>query len=104
MKFQPLPWLARKTGVSRYVILIGSLFAVIGLFFVAVFIGMQFNLFNVKGSSTTRNISLGMVPSTALTSSCQPIGKNIPTTCNWNKTQEWSVVHDAFIKDNAVLD
>lgn len=103
-KIHPLQWINQQITIRRYVVIIAVIFAIIGLFFTAVFIGMRFNLFNVKGSSTARNISLGMVPSTTVTSSCQPIGKNTPTTCNWDKTQEWSVVHDAFIKDGAVME
>jgi hypothetical protein len=103
-KFQPFHWLNRQTTVRRYLVILGSLFALIGLVFSAVFVGMQFNIFNVQGSSTARNLSLGVVPSTKLTSTCNAVDGSIPATCDWSQTQEWGVVAAALTKDQPVID
>ncbi len=102
-KFQPFQWLNKQWAIRRYAVFLVGLFAVIGLMFTAVFVAMQFGLLNVKGSRTARNLSLGVVPSTAITSTCQPVGKTTPTKCDWNKTEEWAVVNAALIKDAPVL-
>lgn len=102
--FHPFRWLNRQVSLRRYVAVVGTLFAVIGLVFAGVYVAMQFNLLNVKGSSTARNISLGMVPTKAVTSSCEPVGKTVPVTCSWSKTEEWNVVQAAFTKDDAVIE
>jgi len=101
--FHPFRWLGKKLSVRRYLVILGSIFAVIGLVFAAVFIGMQFNLFTVKGSSIARNVSLGVVPSTAVTSTCEPVDKTTPATCDWSDTEEWTVVAAALTKDSSVL-
>lgn len=103
-KFPLLQWLNKQITLRRYFAVIVSLFALIGLLFAGVFVAMQFNLLNVKGSSTARNISLGVVPSTAVTSTCEPVGKTIPTACSWDKTEEWNVVSAAFTKDDMVIE
>lgn len=99
-----LQWLNKHIILRRYLVVIVSIFALVGLMFVGVFVAMQFNLLNVKGSSTARNISLGVVPSTAVTSTCEPVGKTTPTACNWDKTEEWNVISAAFAKDNGVIE
>ncbi len=104
MKYNPLPWLAKKLNVRIYVVIIGSLFAVIGLVFTGVFFAMQYGLLNVKGSSIGRNMSLGVVPNTAVTSTCEPVKGATPTTCDWSNTEEWSVVSAAITKDGSVID
>jgi hypothetical protein len=101
--FHPLKWLGKQFAVRRYVAIVVSLFALVGLLFAGVFVAMQFNLLNVRGSSTARNLSLGVVPSTALTSTCVPVGKTTPAACDWNKTEEWAVVSAALTKDDTVL-
>ncbi len=102
--FPVFTWLNRQWAIRRYVAIIVSLFALIGLTFAGVFVAMQFGLLNVKGSSTARNLSLGVVPGTAVTSSCQAVNGKVPTVCDWNKTEEWNVLHGALTKDASVLD
>lgn len=97
-------WFVKKMGVPRYAGIIVSLFALVGLVFVGVFIAMQYGLLNVKGSSAARNISLGVVPQTAVTSTCLPVKGSTPKVCDWEQTSEWSVLHSALTKDSAVLD
>ena len=75
------------------------IFALIGFVFSAVFVGMQFGLFNVRGSNVTRNISLG-ISTTPIVQDCIDTTKN---SCDWNKTQEWNILKTAFTKDSVVL-
>ena len=74
-------------------------FALIGLVFTAVFIGMQFGIFNVRGSNTARNISLN-IPTTPPAQDCVDATEQV---CDWNKTVEWDVLKNAFTKDGAVI-
>ena len=63
----------------------------IGFVFTAVFVGMQFGIFNVPGSNSARNVSLN-IPKTLPPQDC------IDTTeqkCNWNETVEWDVLKNA---------
>ncbi len=75
-----------------------ALFAVVGLFFVIVFFGMQFGLFNVRGSIASRNISISG------TKNIPPLFVNpcidaAEKTCDWNNTSEWAVVKGGLTKD-----
>lgn len=103
MNIRPLKWLGKKLNIAVWVITLGSLFAAIGLVFTLVFFGMQFGLFNVKGSSATRNASLGVVPKTAMTSTCLPLSTGTPKKCEWDKTQEWAVLNSALNKDSGTI-
>ncbi len=73
-------------------------FAVIGLVFTVVFIGMQFGIFNVRGSNAARNASLGVTSAPA-----QDCIDTTQTKCNWNETVEWDVLKNAFTKDSTVI-
>ncbi len=97
-------WLVQKWALPRVVVIGASLFALIGLTFAGVFVAMQYGLLNVKGSSTARNISLGAVPQTAVTSTCAPVKGVTPKSCDWADTSEWGVLNSAIRKDSAVLD
>ncbi|MDB5255222.1 MAG: hypothetical protein JWL92_598 [Candidatus Nomurabacteria bacterium] len=97
-------WFMKKWALPRVAVILVSLFALIGLVFAGVFVAMQYGLLNVKGSSTARNISLGAVPQTAVTSTCAPVKGVAPKSCDWSDTSEWSVLHNALKKDSAVLD
>ncbi len=87
-------------------ILIGG-FALVGFLFTVVFIGMQFGVFNVKGSIASRNaLFLKNVDSSV----AQKVAENqIPcdditaTTCEWNKTPQWEVVKQGLIKDQVLI-
>ncbi len=97
-------WLTKKALIPHIVTIVVSLFALIGLTFTVVFIAMQYGLLNVRGSSTARNISLGVVPQTAITSTCIAVHGTTPKTCDWSATAEWSVLYSALTKDSDVLD
>jgi hypothetical protein len=75
------------------------IFALIGFVFTAVFIGMQFGIFNVRGSNAARNLSLN-IPKTPPAQDC------VDTTqekCSWERTIEWNVLKVAFVKDSAMI-
>ncbi len=103
-KFRPFSWLNTKFGIRRYVFIIILLFAFIGLVFAGVFVAMQYGLFNVRGSSAVRNVSLGAVPNTTVTSTCQAVNGKTPKTCDWDQTEEWNVLQNALTKDGSVLE
>jgi hypothetical protein len=91
------------------------LFALIGMAFSAVFVGMQFGLTNVRGTIEERNSYFGPVPTISLQtgSSSEEVGG--PTTngckeglsqtepCEWNETIQWEVVKGGLQKDQAVI-
>ncbi len=64
-------------------------FALIGVAFSAVFVGMQFGFFNVRGAISERNDSLG-----AALSAIEPC-----TACAWSESPEWVVVREGLRKD-----
>jgi hypothetical protein len=76
-------------------------FAIIGLGFTAVFVGMRFGLFNVQGSIGARNSSItgGAKALPAGTPAC--VDKS--TTCNWTETPEWAVVKGGLGKDAPLI-
>lgn len=90
-------------AVPRFVFIVVTLFALIGLVFTAVFFAMQYGLLNVKGSSIARNISLGAIPQAAIVSTCATVNGTTPKTCDWSATSEWGVLHSAITKDSSVL-
>jgi hypothetical protein len=73
-------------------------FAVIGLIFSAVFVGMRFGVFNVRGSNAARNASLGITLD--LPQDCVDPKQS---ACDWAKTNEWATLSAAFTKDQAVI-
>lgn len=75
------------------------IFAVVGFVFTFVFIGMQFGIFNIRGSNADRNASLN-IPKTAPIQDCSDKNK---TKCNWNETKEWEILSAAFKKDAPVI-
>jgi len=88
-----------------------GIFAAIGIVFTAVFIAMQFGLFNVKGAINTRNqFFLGSATATATSAAAvQAVAKSQPcddpssTVCNWSETPEWSVVSGGLAKDASLI-
>jgi hypothetical protein len=84
---------------SKIFKIIVSIFALIGLVFTVVFIGMQFGIFNVRGSNAARNISLGISPTPPVQDCIDTIKKK----CNWNETVEWDVLKNAFTKDSTLI-
>ncbi|PIR82996.1 hypothetical protein COU19_02945 [Candidatus Kaiserbacteria bacterium CG10_big_fil_rev_8_21_14_0_10_56_12] len=95
------------------------LFACIGLLFTTVFVGMQFGLFNVRGSIDARNSSiLTATTSPAHTSLMALIMNLVPAsppagdtsctggqaTCAWPETREWAVVAGGLAKDLPLIE
>ncbi len=90
--------------LKRAVFALLVVFAGIGLLFTGVFVAMQFNLLNVRGSIEDRNsFFLGGSEEEQAAVPAQPCvdaGKN---TCAWNETPEWDVVEGGLTKDAAVI-
>jgi hypothetical protein len=96
-------------------IAITLIFALIGVAFSAVFVGMQFGLTNVKGTIEERNSYFGPVPTISLKVGSSTIGNDAAATngcredlsqtepCEWNETIQWNVVKGGLQKDQAVL-
>lgn len=86
-------------------LVVGGIFALIGVVFTAVFIGMQFGVFNVRGSTLDRNSFFGVGTSTALVPEppVQPCSDVSKTVCKWNETPEWVVVAGGLTKDASVI-
>lgn len=73
-----------------------GIFAAIGVLFTGVFLAMQFDLLNVRGTIEDRNEFFGTVP--ARTESCAGV------TCSWKETGEWEVVKGGLLKDRLVIE
>lgn len=80
-------------------------FAFVGVVFSAVFLSMQFNLLNVRGSIDDRNEFFGTVPKTDNTNGClNPSMENInKSVCSWVDTAEWKVVKEGLTKDAEII-
>jgi hypothetical protein len=87
----------KKIGIAIVVA-----FAFIGAFFTFVFIGMQFDLFNVRGENEERNKFFleGAVSTAVLEISCADTTKQ---ACEWNETPEWNVIKNGLQKDEKVI-
>jgi hypothetical protein len=70
------------------------IFALIGVTFTVVFVGMQLGWLNVRGAIDERNASLGAV--LKATESC--IG------CTWGDSPEWAVVREGLRKDAVTIE
>ena len=92
-----------------------TLFAIIGLLFSGVFVAMQFGIFNVKGSSVSRDqffatlpkadIKASSISRTAPDTSCVrqvEDGSQIPI-CSWNTSEEYATIRDGLSKDRDVI-
>ncbi len=88
---------------------LGSLFALIGLAFTAVFFAMQFELLNVRGSIPARNAFFAAVgTSTAAVQilpgvPAKPCLTEGTSACSWSQTPEWVVVAGGLSKDQAII-
>src|SRR5579864_7799239 len=78
-------------------IIIVVIFAVIGVVFSGVFVGMQFGLFDVRGSISSRN---AFFEKPVTVNPCIEAGQ---TVCAWQDTPEWRVIEIGLQKDAAVI-
>lgn len=86
------------------------IFALIGLLFTTVFVGMQYGLLNVRGTIAERNAFFGTVPtSTSQTADSESVGNGcLPPLsqtepCPWQKTTQWAVVKGGLLKDAVII-
>ncbi len=92
-------------------------FALVGLIFSGVFIGMQYHLFNVEGSSISRDSFFKTLPkvkvmAAAVARNANPAvscvqqlsdGTQVPL-CAWNKSVQYATIRDGLVKDSKVID
>jgi hypothetical protein len=96
--------MSKRPLFQLILLLLVGVFALIGLFFTLVFIGMQFGLFNVPGAIAERNrfftehINLNDQTAAAIRSGCTSA-----SPCLWNETPEWAVVREGLRKDKEVI-
>ena len=92
-------------NVIRKVALYG--FALVGVLFAIVFIGMQFGAFNIKGTIAERNaIFLKNVDSSVAQKIADrqvPCDDESVTRCPWNQTPQWEVVKQGLLKDQVII-
>ncbi len=99
--------------ITSYILL--CLFAVVGITFTGVFVGMQYHIFNVEGSSISRDsffktlpkvtVHAASVSHTPTAVSCVEQlsnGAQVPV-CIWNKSPEYAVIRDGLYKDRNVI-
>ncbi len=104
--------------LKKIIFIAGGFFALIGVLFTTVFVGMQFGLFNVHGSIAERNkfftdalATAGAVshststnPLSASSTPPKPLCQhNEQTVCDWNETSEWAVIRAGLLKDDTVI-
>lgn len=91
----------RKTKIALLALLI--VFAGIGLLFTGVFVAMQFDLLNVRGSILERNAFFTEDPASPAIASQPCVDAGIES-CAWNETPEWAVVAGGLAKDAAIIE
>ncbi len=95
----------RHVKIALFVVIGG--FAAIGLLFSFVFVGMQFGLFNVRGSNDVRNASFLHLASPELVKKVEvdrtPCEDTTLTVCEWRTTPQWEVVKQGLLKDQALI-
>ena len=79
------------------------IFALIGLTFTSVFVGMRYGIFNVRGSIAGRNQFFLNNSKVATTTSPNPCLDTNASICNWNETPEWTTVKGGLLKDSEVI-
>ena len=84
-----------------------GVFALIGIVFTVIYVGMQFGLFNVRGTSIERNAFFlsAVAPSVAhrVESRSAPCDDVSATVCAWNQTPQWEVVKEGLRKDQDII-
>ncbi len=91
---------------TKYICLsVIALFALIGLVFTVVFVGMQYGVFNVRGSIADRNqFFTNLTPQKEIPHTDSRVcEKDTDTLCDWNKTPEWNVIREGLTKDADII-
>lgn len=93
----------KKLKIALIALLV--LFAGIGLLFTGVFLAMQFDLLNVRGSILERNAFFATATATpaAVIMATDPCVEDGRESCAWSETPEWAVVEGGLRKDAAVI-
>jgi len=86
-----------------FLVLVGF-FALVGVWFVAVFVGMRFGIFNVRGSSLERNAFFAQSGSSTVLAQDGPdcLDASLPA-CDWKATPQWAAIKGGLIKDKDVI-
>ena len=80
-----------------------GIFALIGLVFTGIFVGMKFGLLNVRGSISSRNAFFTTGTKTTQDATVAPCDQTGVTTCAWNATPEWDTVKGGLQKDAPLI-
>lgn len=108
--------IGRKRSIFHYSFYLAiSLFAMVGLTFSSVFVGMQYGWFNVEGSSISRDSFFKTLPKVsvhaatvsrkATAASCVEQlsnGTQVPV-CAWNESVQYATIRDGLYKDRNVI-
>lgn len=86
-----------KKILKGIAILLVSIFALIGILFTGVFVGMRFGLLNVRGTISERNQFFNTHPDAV------PCLTAESTECSWNQTPEWDTVKEGLQKDAEII-
>ena len=79
-------------------------FVLVGVLFVAVFVGMRFGIFNVRGSSLERNaFFMPNQNSTVLAEDVPDCLDASLKACDWKATPQWVAIKGGLIKDQEVI-
>ncbi len=79
-------------------------FAIIGFVFFAVFVSMQFGLFNVKGSVSRRNSYFDTFSKDNVVKVPDSPNRIMPVSVlPWVESEEWAVMKEAFTRDQDVI-
>lgn len=88
-------------------ITIVCIFALIGIVFSSVYVGMRYGIFNVRGSIASRNqFFLNNNPAAGAATSTTPVAPCLDATqtiCDWNQTPQWETVKGGLIKDSTII-
>jgi len=85
-------------------------FAIIGLVFTSVFVGMRFGIFNVQGSIAQRNSFYGNLKKITLENKATVVKEltvsssklncsQTPSNCDWINSPQWTIVKYGLLKD-----
>lgn len=78
-----------------------AFFALVGVLFSAVFVGMRFGIFNVAGSIAERNQFFAPATTTPVDATvCTDVTQHV---CSWTQTPQWAAIKGGLIKDKDII-